>query len=74
MPNNWSFSGPNAWDGDDNFDGGSDNGTNLTATPSFPVGTFQIPEPTSTLLGAIGLGFLCFPKEEVLLLGICSLP
>lgn len=62
--NNWTFSGPNAWDGDDNFDGGSDNGTNLTATPSFPVGTFQIPEPTSTLFGTIGLGFLCFLRRK----------
>ena len=61
---NWTFSGPNAWDGDDNFDGGSDNGTNLTATPPYPVGTFQIPEPTSTLLGAIGLGLLCFLRRK----------
>ena len=62
--NNWTFSGPNAWDGDDNFDGGSDNGTNLTATPPFPAGTFQIPEPTSTLLGAIGLGLVCFLRRK----------
>ncbi|MAT30410.1 MAG: hypothetical protein CMP29_01300 [Roseibacillus sp.] len=61
---NWTFSGPNAWDGDDNFDGGSDNGTNLTATPPFPTGTFQVPEPTSTLLGAIGLGLLCFLRRR----------
>jgi len=39
---NWTFSGPNAWDGDDNVDGGSDNGTNLTATPPYPAGTFSL--------------------------------
>lgn len=61
---NWTFSGPNAWDGDDNFDGGSDNGTNLTATPSFPAGTFQIPEPSTALLGAIGLGLFAFLRRK----------
>ena len=61
---NWTFSGPNAWDGDDNFDGGSDNGTNFTATPPYPAGTFQIPEPTSTLLGGIGLGLLCLLRRK----------
>ena len=63
-PANWSFSGPNEWDGDDNFDGGSDNGTNVTATPPFPAGTFQVPEPTSTLLGGIGLALLCFLRRK----------
>ncbi len=63
-PANWSFSGPNEWDGDDNFGEGSDNGTNVTATPPFPAGTFQVPEPTSTLLGGIGLALLCFLRRK----------
>ena len=61
---NWSFSGPNAWDGNDNVNGGSDNGTNATATPPFPAGTFQIPEPTSTLLGGLGLGLLFLLRRK----------
>ena len=61
---NWSFSGPNAWDGDDNFDGGRDNGTNATASPPFPAGTFQIPEPTSALLGGIGLGLVLLLRRK----------
>ena len=61
---NWSFSGPNAWDGNDHVNGGSDNGTNATATPPFPAGTFQIPEPTSTLLGGLGLGLLFLLRRK----------
>jgi hypothetical protein len=56
--NNWSFSGANAWDRDDNFAGGTDNGTNLTATPPFPTGSYVIPEPTIALLGGLSLLFL----------------
>lgn len=49
---NWFFSGINEWDGDDLPD---DTGTNTTATPPFPIGTFVIPEPSATLLGGLGL-------------------
>lgn len=56
--NDWSFSGPNAWDGDDNVGGGFDNGTNATATPPFPTGSYLIPEPSVTVLGGLALLFL----------------
>ena len=49
----WTFSGPNALDGE---------ATNATATTPFPIGTFSVsavPEPSSVLalvgLGAAGL-------------------
>lgn len=48
---NWFFSGANAWDGDDNVGGGTDNGTNAESSPPMPIGTFVgIPEPTSIVL------------------------
>jgi len=50
--NNWSFSGANAWDGDDLPD---DSGTNALSSAPFPTGTFAIPEPNSALLGALSL-------------------
>ncbi len=43
---NWSFSGPNALDGE------TSNGT--AATP-FPIGTYVVPEPTSLVLMFAGL-------------------
>lgn len=51
----WSYSGANAWDGDDNVGTGFDNGTNAQSTPPFPTGTY-VPEPAS--LALVGLGGL----------------
>jgi PEP-CTERM motif len=50
---NWFFSGPNAWDGDDNVGGGLDNGTNAQSSPPMPIGTY-VPEPASLALIAMG--------------------
>ena len=60
--NNWTFSGANAWDGDDNVGGGSDNGTNATSSPPFPAGSYAIPEPSISLLG--GLCLLVFFRRR----------
>lgn len=47
QPVNWSFSGPNALDGES---------TNAAAATPIPVGTFsQVPEPSSVMLGALGV-------------------
>lgn len=67
---NWAFSGPNAWDGDDNILGGTDNGTNDTATPPFPIGSYSpdggqiIPTPTTALLGFAGVGSLILARRR----------
>jgi len=53
----WSYSGPNEWDGDD---GALDDGTNASATPPMPVGTY-VPEPAS--LALIGLGGLAIIRR-----------
>lgn len=47
---NWSFSGANAWDGDD---GALDDGTNALSTPPMPIGTY-VPEPASLALISLG--------------------
>lgn len=54
----WYFSGANEWDGDD---GTLDDGTNATATPPMPVGTY-VPEPAS--LALIGLGALAMIRRN----------
>ena len=43
---NWTFPGPDMWEGDDNKDGDEDNGTNADAKPSFPTGTFKMEYPS----------------------------
>ncbi len=55
---NWSFSGANAWDGDD---GPLDDGTNALSTPPMPIGTY-VPEPAS--LALIGLGGLAMIRRH----------
>ena len=47
---NWSYSGPNAWDGDDLPD---DSGTNAGSSSVMPIGTY-VPEPASLALIALG--------------------
>lgn len=56
-PNEWYFSGANAWDGDDD-NVGTDDGTNATSTPPFPTGTY-VPEPGGLALLGIGCALLC---------------
>ena len=52
---NWTFSGRDALDGES---------SNAGAASPIPVGTWQVPEPTSALLGAIGVGLLCFLRRK----------
>jgi len=47
---NWSYSGANAWDGDD---GPLDDGTNAGSSAVMPIGTY-VPEPASLALIALG--------------------
>jgi hypothetical protein len=60
--NNWTFSGANAWDGDDNVGGNFDNGTNATSSPAFPTGSYAIPEPSISFLS--GLCLLVFFRRR----------
>jgi PEP-CTERM motif-containing protein len=55
---NWSFSGANAWDGDDLPD---DSGTNAGSSPPMPIGTY-VPEPAS--LALLGLGGLAMLRRK----------
>ena len=48
---NWTFSGPNAWDGADLPD---DSGTNAGSSSVMPIGTYAVPEPASLTLIALG--------------------
>lgn len=51
--NNWTYSGANAWDGDDLAD---DSGTNAGSSAVMPLGTYRVPEPASiVLIGFAGL-------------------
>ena len=54
-PANWTFSGRDALDGES---------SNADAASPIPVGTWQIPEPSTALLGAIGLGLLAFLRRK----------
>ncbi len=55
---NWSYSGPNAWDGDD---GPLDDGTNAGSSAVMPLGTY-VPEPAS--LALIGFGGLAMLRRR----------
>ncbi len=45
--NEWTFSGPDALDGCDNANGGTDNGTNAECSSVFPVGTYSATASTN---------------------------